>query len=175
MNKSISLSFALTSEEASEYIAFSEGHIIGARIKRMLFPFILCCVVAYFVDFYVCVCSFCFFLVNVITSAVLNRKTRRDFEKSPMVKRDQTVDFYEEHIVLTYKPSNGFRGTSVKHFPMKAVLFVFEGEKSISFITKNLGMIIIPKRILTAEDAEKLDNLISNVFSDKYKKITDRR
>ena len=169
--KSISLNFTPLPEETSEYMRSSEMPYLKIRIKRMLVPFLICCVAGLLIDYYICICSLCFFAVNIITSAIINRNSIRELEKSPVAVRNQTVDFYEDHIELMYNPGSGFKGTTVKHIPVSTVLFVAECNNTITFITKNAGAISIPKRILQGEDEEKIRNLIENLYSDKYQKI----
>lgn len=173
--KNISLSFTPLAEETTEYMRYSEAPYMTARIKRLVIPFALCCVMGFVFEFYICVCSLCFFAVNVITSVILNRNNIKTLEKSPAATRNQTVDFYEDHIEITLHPDMYFKGTSVKHIPMDAVFFVLEGKSCINFITKSFGAVTIPKRVLNEQDEEKIRNLTDNLFSNKYKKITDRR
>ncbi len=173
--KSISVNFTPMPEETVEYMRYSESPYLTMRIRRMLLPFVICCVAGLLIDFYICVCSLCFFAVNIITSAMLNKNNIKNLEKSPVAVRNQTVDFYEDHIEITLNPDKSFKGTSVKHIPMSAVFFVLEGRSCINFITKNFGAVTLPKRALSEQDEEKIRNLIDNLFSDKYKKITDRR
>ena len=171
--KSISLSFTPLPHETTEYMRCSEAPYMTVRIKRMIIPFIFCCIMGLFLNFYICVCSLCFFAVNIIVSVMLNKNNIRALEQSPVAVRNQTVDFYEDHVEITLNPDMNFKGLSVKHVPMKAIFYVLEGRDCISFITKSFGAVTVPKRILNGQDEEKIRNLIDNLFSDKYNKITD--
>ncbi len=171
--KSISLSFTPLPHETTEYMRYSEAPYMRVRIRRMIIPFALCCLMGLLINFYICVCSLCFFAVNTIVSVMLNKNNIKALEKSPVAVRNQTVDFYEDHVEITLHPDMNFKGTTVKHVPLKAVFYVLEGRDCINFITKSFGAVTVPKRILSEQDEEKIRNLIDNLFSDKYKKITD--
>ena len=91
--------------------------------------------------------------------------------KSLMAQRPVTVDFYGDHIVYKFGSTERFKGTFEKHYAFSKVTGVIESLNSLAFSFGEKESVVIPKRALSDENSQMIDNLIENLFKNKLVKV----
>ncbi len=86
-------------------------------------------------------------------------------------KRPVTVDFYADHFVYRYMPTERLRGSFEKHFAFSKVTNVIDSSNAIVFTFGEAESVLIPKRALDEEKKEMISNLIENYFKGKFIKV----
>lgn len=94
--------------------------------------------------------------------------SQKKMSESDLMKRPVTVDFYGDHIVYIYNPTEKYKGVFERHFGFDKVTNVVDYRKFIAFIFKDNTSIFIPKRALDISQIEMIYNLITNLFSDRF-------
>ena len=108
-------------------------------------------------------------LIFAIRIIFRNKGVEKAYKKYYGLKTDLIVEFYNDHLVE--KNEGGETGISFEtHFPLEAIQRIIETEEQYLLMTSPAEMIMIPKRTVSAEDKEKLGNLIANVFQNRYEK-----
>ena len=88
-----------------------------------------------------------------------------------MTRRPITVDFYGDHIVYKFGSTDRFRGTFEKHYAFSNVSSVIDSISSIAFSFGENDSVVIPKRALSYENIQMINNLIENLFKNKLVKV----
>lgn len=91
--------------------------------------------------------------------------------ETELSKRPVTVDFYGDHFVYRYIPTDKFRGNFEKHYAFSKVTNVIDSSKAIAFAFGETDTVLIPKRALDEEKHTMISNLIENYFKDKFIKV----
>lgn len=166
----ISLKFRLTTEDVAEYTNVIAGK--GSKLLR----FILCAITVYFIadniisedGSYVFAALLIIFVLLIILRPFIDGKINmKRMNKYYALKTDISVEFFEDHIV----EKNIGGETKIEfenHFPLEAITNIVETDKQYAFFVSAMEAIIIPKRVMSEEDKQKIKNLIDNLFSDKY-------
>ena len=170
--KYFSLSYMLSEKDYSEYekIVFKGSLIMSA--KRMILPFFLVVGMCIFMDSLFIISALTYFALSIIIPQLVNRefshKTRKN---SNLLKRMMVVDFYDNHIVVSYEPNEIVRNHSEKHYGFDSVQNVLESRENVYFAFKDNSLLIIPKAILDTERYTMISNLIENLFKNKYQRL----
>ena len=84
-----------------------------------------------------------------------------------------TVDFYDNHFVVSYEPNESVRSFSEKHYSFQMVQNILESRENFYFAFKDNSLLIIPKAILDEERYTMISNLIENLFKYKYQRLSN--
>ena len=172
--KYFSLSYMLSEKDYSEYekIVFKGSLMLSA--KRMIIPFVIVVGMCLFMDILFIVSALAYFTLSIIIPQLVNRefshKTRKN---SNLLKRMMTVDFYDNHIVVSYSPNEKIRSFSEKHYSFDMVQNILESSENFYFAFKDNSLLIIPKAILDEERYTMISNLIENLFKYKYQRLSN--
>ena len=82
-----------------------------------------------------------------------------------------TVDFYDNHIVISYEGNENVKSHSEKHYGFKMIQNILESNENIYFAFNDNSLLIIPKAVLDNERYTMIGNLIENYFSNVYMTI----
>ena len=88
--------------------------------------------------------------------------------KSKIGRRITTVDFYSDHFEILYLPDENFKGKSERHYPLSSVKMVLQNSGYIYFKLEDYTTLIIPRRNINPENAEKIKNMIDNLYPDRF-------
>lgn len=91
--------------------------------------------------------------------------------ETELSKRPVTVDFYGDHFVYRYIPTDKFRGNFEKHYAFNKVTSVIDSNKAIAFAFGETDTVLIPKRALDEEKSMMISNLIENYFKSKFIRV----
>ena len=172
--KYFSLSYMLSENDYSEYekIVFKGSLIMSA--KKMIMPIALILVMCIFMDavFVISpiVCLVFTFIISQLANREFSHKTRRN---SNLLKRMMTVDFYDNHIVVSYEPNEKVRSHSEKHYSFEMVQNILESTENFYFAFKDNSLLIIPKAVIDEERYTMISNLIENLFKYKYQRLSN--
>jgi hypothetical protein len=171
--KYFSLSYMLSEKDYNDYekIVFKGSLILSA--KKMIFPLLIIAGMLLFMDTIGVLTVLAFwsvflFLIPQLISREFYNKTRRN---SKLLKRMMTVDFYDNHIVVSYVPNEIVRSHSEKHYGFDRVQNILESRENIYFAFNDNSLLIIPKSILDNERYTMISNLIENLFKNKYQRL----
>ena len=170
--KYFSLSYMLSEKDYGDYekIVFKGSLIMS--FKRMIIPFILIICMYIFVDSLLLISILSCFAVQLVIPQLINRefshKTRRN---SKLLKRMMVVDFYDNHIVVSYEPNEQIKSHSEKHYGFQMIQNILESSENIYFAFNDNSLLIIPKSILDNERYTMISNLIENLFRNKYQRL----
>ena len=170
--KYFSLSYMLSEKDYSDYekIVF-KGSIVIA-FKRMVIPFCLIIGMSFFVDKLFVIPAIAYLAISLIIPQVINRefshKTRKN---SKLLRRMMTVDFYNDHFVVSYEPNENVRSYSEKDYGFHMLQKILESSENFYFAFNDNSLLIIPKAILDNEKYEMISNLIENLFRNKYQRL----
>ena len=171
--KYFSLSYMLSEKDYSEYekIIFKGSIIMSA--KKMLISFVLVVGMCIFMDSLFIISALTYFALSLIIPQIINRefshKTRKN---SKLLKRMMTVDFYDNHIVVSYQGNENIRSHSEKHYGFQMVQNILESRENIYFAFSDNSLLIIPKVIIDEEKYTMISNLIENLFKYKYQRLS---
>ena len=170
--KYFSLSYMLSEKDYSDYekIVFKGSLVIS--LKRMVIPFCIMLAVSLFMDLQLLVPTVVYLIISLIIPQAINKefshKTRRN---SKLLKRMMIVDFYDNHIVVSYQPNEQIKSHSEKHYGFKMIQNILESSENIYFAFNDNSLLIIPKSILDNERYTMISNLIENLFRNKYQRL----
>ena len=170
--KYFSLSYMLSEKDYSEYekIVFKGSFIMS--FKRMIIPFILIICMYIFVDSLLLISILSCFAVQLVIPQLINREFSHKTRKhSKLLKRMMTVDFYDNHIVVSYQPNEAVKSFSEKHYGFDVVQNILESRENIYFAFKDNSLLIVPKAVLDEEKYIMISNLIENLFKNKYQRL----
>ena len=91
--------------------------------------------------------------------------------ESQLSRRPVTVDFYGDHIVYSFGSTERFRGSFERHYAFCDVISVIDSIGSFAFSFGENDTVIIPKRALSDENSQMINNLIENLFKNKLVKV----
>lgn len=91
--------------------------------------------------------------------------------ESHMAHRPVTVDFYADHIVYSFGSTERFKGNFEKHYAFRDVTGVVDSIGSLAFSFGERDSVVIPKRALSYENSQMINNLIENLFKNKLVKV----
>lgn len=171
--KYFSLSYMLSEKDYSDYekIVFKGSLIMSA--KKMLLPFIIIVGMLFFMDtvgVFAVLSFWCVLLIFIpqIINKEFSHKTRKN---SKLLKRMMTVDFYDNHIVVSYEANENVRSYSEKHYGFQMIQNILESSKNIYFAFNDNSLLIIPKAVIDTEKYTMISNLIENLFKNKYQRL----
>lgn len=173
--KYFSLSFRPEKRDYNDYYKdFGKLFLIN-QLKRSIASFVLFGVLCFMLSssgsgIYVLP----FFFIFVATSfmpLIYSRKLSVFFLQSKQMQRESRYDFYADHIEIHIEPDATSQQKSEKHFKLSGFTAVTESRTNFYFSYMNEKMMIIPKRVLTQENYEMIENLIQNYFSGVYNKV----
>lgn len=172
--KYFSLSYILSQKDYSEYekIVFKGSLIMSA--KKMLIPLIIVIGMSIFMDSLFIISALVYFALSIIIPQLINiefsHKTRRN---SNLLKRMMRVDFYDNHIVVSYEANEIIKSHSEKHYGFHMVQNILESRDNFYFAFKDNSLLIIPKAVLDEERYIMISNLIENLFKYKYQRLSN--
>ena len=172
--KYFSFSYMLSENDYSEYekIVFKGSLIMSA--KKMIIPFALIVIMCVFMDtvFVISpiICLVFTFIIAQLANREFSHKTRKN---SKLLKRMMTVDFYDNHIVVSYEPNEFIRSHSEKHYSFEMVQNILESRENFYFAFKDNSLLIIPKAVIDEERYTMISNLIENLFKYKYQRLSN--
>ena len=172
--KYFSLSYMLSEKDYSDYekIVFKGSLIMFA--KKMIIPFAFIVVMCLFMDavFIISplVCLAFTFIISQLTNREFSHKTRKS---SKLLKRMMTVDFYDDHFVVSYEGNENIRSHSEKHYGFQMLQNILESSENFYFAFNDNSLLIIPKVILDNERYTMIRNLIENLFKHKYQRLSN--
>lgn len=112
-----------------------------------------------------------FILIPKIADIITVFSQVKKSNESHLAQRPITVDFYGDHIVYSFGSTERFKGSFEKHYAFKNVTGVIESINSIAFSFGEKESVVIPKRALSDENRQMIDNLIENLFKNKLVKV----
>ena len=172
--KYFSLSYILSQKDYSEYekIVFKGSIIMSA--KKMIIPLIIVVGMSIFMDSLFIISALVYFALSIIIPQLINiefsHKTRRN---SNLLKRMMRVDFYDNHIVVSYEANEIIKSHSEKHYGFDMVQNILESRDNFYFAFKDNSLLIIPKAVLDEERYTMISNLIENLFKYKYQRLSN--
>ena len=167
--KYFSITFSLKKEDYKNFYKTINNSLLLQRLKfsaiilGITFIFMVMnlyslAVTAFFLMFIL------FFVGDLINRTYILRMN----DKSKICKRHPTVDFYSDHIEIIYLPDEYFKGTSERHYPLTSVKMVLQNSDYLYFKFDDFTTLIIPRRDIDKESAEKIRNMIDNLYPDKF-------
>ncbi|MBE6774946.1 MAG: hypothetical protein E7543_02015 [Ruminococcaceae bacterium] len=91
--------------------------------------------------------------------------------ESHMARRPVTVDFFGDHIIYRFGSTERFRGSFEKHYAFRDVTGVVDSKGALAFSFGERDSVVIPKRALTDESRQMINNLIENLFKSKLIRV----
>lgn len=174
MMKYFSLSYMLSEKDYSDYekIIFKGSLIMS--FKKMMIPFCIIFCMGLFMNAQFSVPALVYFLIALILPQMIGRefshKTRKN---SKLLKRMMVVDFYDNHIVVSYESNEQIRSHSEKHYGFQMIKNILESSENIYFAFNDNSLLIIPKAIIDSERYTMISNLIENLFKNKYQRLAN--
>ena len=167
--KYFSITFSLKKEDYKNFYKTINNSLLLQRLKfsaiilGITFIFMVMnlyslAVTAFFLMFIL------FFVGDLINRTYILRMN----DKSKIGKRPTTVDFYSDHIEIIYLPDEYFKGTSERHYPLTSVKMMLQNSDYLYFKFDDFTTLIIPRRDIDKESAEKIRNMIDNLYPDKF-------
>ena len=170
--KYFSLSYMLSEKDYSDYEKIIFKGTLILSLKRMIIPFCLIIGMCIFTDVFLIIPALFYFAISIIIPQLINRefshKTRKN---SNLLKRMMVVDFYDNHIVVSYEGNEQIRSYSEKHYGFHMIQNILESSKNIYFSFNDNSLLIIPKTVLDNERYTMISNLIENLFKNKYQRL----
>ena len=112
-----------------------------------------------------------FILIPKIADIITVFSQVKKSNESHLARRPITVDFYGDHLVYSFGCTERFKGSFEKHYAFRNVTGVIESINSIAFSFGEKESVVIPKRALSDENRQMIDNLIENLFKNKLVKV----
>ncbi len=112
-----------------------------------------------------------FFVIQKIADIITVFSQIKKNNESHMAHRPITVDFYGDHIVYNFGSTERFKGTFEKHYSFSNVTSVIDSISSVAFSFGEKDSVVIPKRALSYENSQMINNLIENLFKNKLVKV----
>lgn len=168
----INIRFRLSEEDLISYNNYLSGR--KNKISNMIFlvmaGYIIITGFAFDRVSYPMIAALVFILAAFLLKPVLRKQNMKKAYKNYYARRTDIIyEFYNDHIVE--KNEGGETGVFFEnHFPLEAIKSVIETDSQYLFFTSPIEALLIPKRALNEGDAEKMNNLILNVFSGRYQK-----
>lgn len=171
--KYFSVSFNLTSEDYSVYSKNGIRASLILRLKKIIFPLAFFIVAGLVADMPLMLMFIpLLFASGIIVPYIVDKDyVKALYKNSFILKKEMTVDFYDNHFVITTNADEFTKSSSEKHFGFDTVAAVNENDTFLFFIFRTNNILIVPKRALSPEQYGMIKNLIENLFADKYRKI----
>ena len=138
----------------------------------MIIPLCIMIAVSLFMDVQFLIPAIVYFVISLIIPQILSRefshKTRKN---SNLLKRMMTVDFYDNHIVVSYEGNENIKSHSEKHYGFQMIQNILESRENIYFAFSDNSLLIIPKAVIDSERYTMISNLIENLFRHKYQRL----
>lgn len=170
----ISTNFKLTREEATETMLSITK---DGRKKK----FISICFISVLGMLVTCVLSgeiysiFFFGLIALsyplLSYMFIKINTGKSYDETTINKRSVKIDFFRDHIEKIICSDEERKSSEEIHYPFESIKIILESENIFIFYISPNDVIQLPKRALGAEEKEKMNNLIKNLFNRKYKKV----
>ncbi len=112
-----------------------------------------------------------FIIIPKISDIITIFSQVKKSNESYMSQRPVTVDFYGDHIVYNFGSTERFKGNFEKHYAFSNVTGVIDSINSIAFSFGEKESVVIPKRALSDETRQMINNLIENLFKNKLVKV----
>ena len=170
--KYFSLSYMLSEKDYSDYekIVFKGTLIIS--LKKMVVPFCLIIGMCLFMDVLFALPAVIYFAISIIIPQAINREfSKKTRKNSKLLKRLMVVDFYNDHIIVSYEGNEQIKSHSEKHYGFHMVQNVLESNENVYFAFNDNSLLIIPKAVLDSERYTMISNLIENLFRHKYQRL----
>ncbi len=169
--KYFSVSFNLTNEDYSVYSKSSMKSAAVMRLKRGMIPIVIFACLG-FVEKTALLFLPLLIMTSLVVPYIIDREYIASLHKnSRLYKKAMTVDFYDNHFVVSTKADEFSKSSSEKHYGFDTVAAVTEAQGYFYFLFKTNNILIIPKRILDEEKYSMVKNLIDNLFSKIYRMI----
>ncbi len=170
--KYFSLCYKLQEKDFQNYNKVITKAVFANKAKVIILPIFMIAAFMLFLnqsDPYSMILMICYIPVYIFMSVILNREFYKTiFKKSKMMKRDITLEFYDNHIEEKYLPDEYSSSQIERHYSFRDILSIIEAKENIFIMLNDNSMINIPKRSLSGENYAMIKNMINNLFSNKY-------
>lgn len=109
------------------------------------------------------------FVLLILRPFLVKSELKKAIRNHFLLRTETTVEFYQDHIV----EKNEGGETNIRfesHFPLEAIKKIIETNDLYLFFISPIEAIILPKRVMGEEDFIKMNNLITNLFSNRYQR-----
>lgn len=167
--KNFSVTVSLNKEDYKNFYKTINKALMPRRLKFAAISFVVAFAFILMKYYSLAVTGFClmcimFFLGDFVNTVYIMRMN----DKSAIGKRKTTVDFYSDHFELIYYPDEKFKGKSERHYPLSSVKMVLQNSGYIYFKMDDYTTLIMPRRDISPENAEKIKNMIDNLYPDRF-------
>ena len=166
--KYFSISYRLTAEDYSEYDKLYSSDYIKLRFKKLIPLYIVPVIICTFFDLQTAIIVGVMALFSFFLPFLGNMEFSKLRAESTLFKREQTVEFYDNHIVTRLLPDENFRSETEKHYGFDKVNRILESGTTFYFTFKDNALLVIPKKYISQEEYTMIKNLIENLFRNKY-------
>ena len=151
-------------------ILFGENK--NKMLTKLLFICAFICIGFFMKQYELIYYAFLSFIVIPKTADIITVLSQiKKSNESHMSRRPVTVDFYGDHIVYNFGSTERFKGNFEKHYAFSNVTSVIDSISSIAFSFGEKESVVIPKRALSYENSQMINNLIENLFKNKLVKV----
>lgn len=165
--KYFTLSYFLNKDDYKEYDGIYKSDMMKINSKKLLLYF-LPVIICFFVDIGYAVLFLVIGALSFFLPFIISREYSKKRDNTFVFKREMTVDFYADHLVTRLLPDGRFKSSTETHYPFKNVIKIIESSTYFYFIFRDEAVLLIPKSAVNEENYEMIENLISNLFSDRY-------
>lgn len=170
--KYFSLCYKLQERDFHNYNMVLMKAVFANKAKALAVP-VFIIIIAFMLlnqgDLYSMLLMVLYIPVYIFMSAILNKEFYKAiFKNSGMLKRNITLEFYDNHIEEKYLPDEFSSSQIEKHYAFKDIISIIEAEENIFIMLNDNSMINIPKRDVSGENYTMIKNMINNLFKNKY-------
>ena len=167
--KEMSLQFTLMPEEYEEYNRHALKPNIRNTVIRLFLMLIAVVAIAVIAGDYGTgiIMGALLSVIIILTPFISKSNIKKAFFKSYQSKANITVDFYDDHIVEKIDDFDTLGIETETHFPFEIFIKGEETELLYVLFISPMEALIVPKRVMTPEDKEKMNNFMSNIFSER--------
>ena len=173
--KYFSLCYKLQERDFQNYNKVLMKAFFESKAKVLIFPVFIIAATLMFLnqsDLYSMLLMVLYIPVYILMSVILNKEFYKTiFKNSGMLKRNITLDFYDNHIEEKYIPDEFSSSQIEKHYSFKDILSIIEAKENIFIMLNDNSMINIPKRAISGENYTMIKNMIDNLFKNKYQML----
>ena len=166
--KYFSLSYRLSCDDYKEYDKLYNRDYVRLRFKRLIPLYIVPVIICSFFDLQTAIIVGIMAVFSFILPFLGNREFSKLRAESSLFKREQTVEFYDNHIVTRLIPDGKFRSETEKHYGFDKVNRILESETNFYFTFTDNALLVIPKKYTSQDEYTMIKNLIENLFRNKY-------
>ena len=131
--KYFSLSYRLSGEDYKEYDRLYNRDYLRLRFKRLIPLYIVPIIICAFLELQTAIIVGIMAVFSFILPFLGNRGFSKLRAESSLFKREQTVEFYDNHIVIRLLPDGNFRSETEKHYGFDKVNRILESETTFYF------------------------------------------